>query len=85
MNLDCSTGLEVIRQAFEKQSEDRLFAEWNIEHVLEAFGNKGKFTPWEEYRDKSFGKISVPKTPKLSAQEIIAKAEKIKAKDRKRG
>ena len=47
--------------------------------------NGGKFTPFEDYKKACYEAVEQPQKPKLTAKEIIAKAEKIKRADQRRG
>lgn len=47
--------------------------------------NGGKFTSFEDYRKACYETAEQPQKPKLTAEEIIAKAEKIKRADQRRG
>lgn len=70
---------------YEKDTDDRLFSVWNQEHVAEMVLNGGKFTSFEDYRKACYETAEQPQKPKLTAEEIIAKAEKIKRADQRRG
>lgn len=46
--------------------------------------NGGKFTPFKDYKKACYDAVKQSVKPKLTAKEIIAKAEKIKRADQKR-
>lgn len=85
MALDPEYGYELIGQVYEKDTDDRLFSVWNQEHVAEMVFNGGKFTPFEDYKKACYEAAEKQQKPKLTAKEIIAKAEKIKRADQHRG
>lgn len=85
MNLDFEYGIELIKKAFEKDTEDKLFEVWNLEHI---FMDKEHFISFEKYKENLFKKQqSSNKNFKYDTKKILKEAEKIKALDQvtKRG
>lgn len=79
MNLDIVEGIKIIEKANYKIAEDRLFQQWNMEHI---FMDDKNFISFEDYKKKAFKNVSCKK---LSKEEIhkmamgnIAEAEKMK-------
>lgn len=80
MNLDVIDGLELIKTAYEKQSEERLWQRWLVDY--QNMDNE-HFVSFEEYKDEVLKAHNTP-NKKLDAKAIIEKAEKIKALDQNR-
>lgn len=86
MNLSFVTGLNLIQKMNIRIAEDRLFQQWNMEHI---FMDKDNFVSFEDYKNKAFKNVNNNKLSKKEIHEIakknIAEAEKIKASIRKGG
>lgn len=80
MSLDAIDGLELIKTAYEKQSEERLWQRWLVDY--QNMDNE-HFISFEEYKNETLKAYNTP-NKKLDAKAIIEKAEKIKALDQNR-
>lgn len=81
MNLDISEGLELIKTAYEKRAEERLWQRWLVDY---SNMDQEHFMSFEDYKNKVF-KPQNTTNENLDAKAIIAKAEKIKALDQAGG
>lgn len=81
MNLDATEGLELIKTAYQKQAEERLWQRWLVDY---SNMDQEHFMSFEDYKNKVFKPQNTTNT-KLDAKAIIVKAEKIKALDQARG
>lgn len=79
LNLDFDEGLEMIKTAYDKQAESRLYNQWLMDYLIM---DKDTFVPFEDYLNK-FKKIANGNANKnrKSKDEIIARAMKIREKD----
>ncbi|MFT8312962.1 MAG: hypothetical protein ABF633_01760 [Clostridium sp.] len=70
MNLSLLDGIELIKKANIKISEDMLFQQWNMEHI---FMDDKNFITFEDYKNKAFKNIN---GKKFNKEEIHKMAEK---------
>ena len=79
MNLDIIEGLEIIKTAYLKQAEERLWQQWLVERPYME-----EFISFEDYKKKAF-KIENEYNSKIDTKKIIEEAEKIKGLDQRGG
>lgn len=79
MSLSFVNGINLIEKCNISIAEDRLFQQWNMEHI---FMEEDNFINFEDYKNKAFNST---KTKKITAKEALVAAEKIKALDQKGG
>jgi len=84
MNMGFFEGIKLVSKMNIKIAEEHLWEKWNIEHV---YMEKKNYMSFEDYKNKAFGLINtnVNIGKKMTAEEAIAEAEKIKEMDRKAG
>lgn len=79
MNLDIKDGLGIIKTAYLKQAEEKLWEQWLVERPYMK-----EFVSFEDYKKKAF-KIKNENNSKIDKKKIIEEAEKIKELDQKGG
>jgi hypothetical protein len=71
MNLDIVMGFEIIKTAYKKKDEERLWERWLVEYPLLE-----EFMSFEDYKDKTFGTtVKVDKEQALKDAELIKQAD----------
>lgn len=80
MNLGFFEGSNLIGKANIKIAEERLFTQWNMEHI---YMDKENYISFEEYKNKAFGNINthIKNTKKVTKEEAITDAEIIRKLD----
>ena len=79
LNLDFEEGLEIIKTAYDKQAETRLYSQWLMDYLMM---DKDTFISFEDYKNKfKIGNKNINKTKK-SKDEIIAMAMKVRERDK---
>jgi hypothetical protein len=79
MDLDIENGIEIIKIAYIKQSEERLWQRWLVERPY-----MDPFIPFEKYKKKAI-KNKIENNCNIDTKKIIEEAEKIKNLDQKGG
>lgn len=69
--MDLRLFIELLTKALEKSKEEQLFQQWCVQLPLMA--TAGKYTSFEEYRDKMLGK----NIDKRSKEELLREIEEI--------
>jgi hypothetical protein len=79
MNLDIAEGIKLIEKANIKIQENRLFQQWNMEHI---FMDDKNFITFEDYKKQAFANVNKKKLSKEEIHEMamknITEAEKMR-------
>lgn len=81
MNLDIETGLELIKTAFQKDTENRLWQQWLVDY---SNMDKETFMTFEKYKAKAF-KNTTEINQKVDIKQVLIDVEAIKKEDQKGG
>jgi hypothetical protein len=78
MNLPADEGISLIKQAIDKEIEERAWQLW-----VSVYPHMEKEYPFEKLLNDIKSKNSQEKQPQLTAAEVIEKAERIRMAHRK--
>jgi hypothetical protein len=78
MNMDFVDGIGIIKQAYRKEAEEKVWEQWNLEHI---FMNDDNYISFQDFKNKVLNITSKQDKPKQTAKQIIEIAEKIKKRD----
>ncbi|WP_158511943.1 hypothetical protein [Clostridium arbusti] len=80
INLRFFDGFKLIEKMNIKIAEDRLFEQWNIEHI---YMDKNNYMSFEDYKNKAFKNTNTDtkSSKKITKEEALAEAERIRKLD----
>jgi len=77
-------GLELILTGFKKDAEDRLWEQWTVLYPLMVRGEV-RFVSFAEFKRRNMPDYAPKKKEEKSTEDLIAWAEEIKQRDRRKG
>lgn len=79
LQLDVTTGLELIAKAMEKEREDRIFQQWVVQLPVMAYS--GKSVSFADYRDRVTG----ANIDRRNTAELMKELDEVEAELQKGG